>query len=239
MDCGEEWQSEAKAQICGFAGAQFRRGGSFVTNLSTPLRGATLTGQGIRWGWMLVLGVLMTVLGVIGFGMSYQLTLVAMFWLGVFAIIAGAAQILDAFHHRGWKSVIWQVIIGAVYIVAGILLVVTPVSSAFWLTLFLALSLMATGILRILMAFQLRGQGNTWLTVLLSGVISIILGVMIYRTVIPPEAAALATPEGQMAWLRSWGWVIGLFVAIELIMEGTALIAIALGVKRAQGTVTT
>jgi uncharacterized membrane protein HdeD (DUF308 family) len=179
----------------------------------------------------------MAVLGVVGLGMSYQLTLVAMFWLGIFAIIAGVAQILDVFHHKGWKSIVWQVLIGAVYIIAGILLVVTPVSSAFWLTLFLAISLLATGVLRVLMSFQIRGHGSAWLAVLLSGLISIILGVMIYRTVIPPGAEALATPEGQLEWLRSWGWVIGFFIAIELIMEGAALIAIALGVKRAQGIV--
>lgn len=185
---------------------------------------------------MLALGILMAVLGVVGLGMSYRLTLVAMFWLGVFAIVGGAAQILDAFHHKGWKSVVWQVITGIVYIVAGVLMVTTPVSAAFWLTLFLAISLIATGVMRIFTAFQIHGQGGARLAVLLSGLISIVLGVMIYRTVIPPGAEALATPEGQLEWLRSWGWVIGLFVAVELIMEGAALIAIALGVKRVQGT---
>ena len=66
---------------------------------------------------------------------------------------------------------------------------------------------------------------------LLSGVISIVLGVLVYSTVIPPGAEALASPEGQLQWIGSWGWVIGLFVAIELIMEGLALILIAMSVR--------
>jgi hypothetical protein len=49
--------------------------------------------------------------------------------------------------------------------------------------------------------------------------------------VTPPTPEALATPEGQLAWIQSWGWVIGLFVAIELILEGVALISIALAAK--------
>lgn len=194
--------------------------------------------HGVRWGWLLALGILLTVLGIIGLGMTYSLTMAAMFWFGALAIIAGVAQVVDAFHHKGWKSFIWHVLIGIVYVIAGLMMIFIPVSAAFWLTVFLAISLVATGVMRIVMAFMGRGQGG-WLVVVLSGVISIILGVMIYGMVVPPTPEALATPEGQAAWLQSWGWVIGLFVAVELIMEGLAQIVIALGVRKIQGTQTT
>jgi len=192
-----------------------------------------LEGQEIKWGWLLALGILMITLGVFGLGAAYWLTAAAVFWLGVMAIVGGIAHILDAFHHGKWKGLFWHVIIAAVYIIAGILLITTPVSAAFWLTLFLALSLAATGLMRIVMAFQIRGQGGIWLAVLLSGAVSIALGVMVYGMVMPPEPEALATTEGQLAWIGSWGWVIGLFVAIEFIMEGAALVSIALAARQA------
>jgi uncharacterized membrane protein HdeD (DUF308 family) len=113
-------------------------------------------------------------------------------------------------------------------------MITMPVASAFWLTLFLAVSFIVNGVLRILMAFQIRGQGSVWLAVLFSGAVSIALGVLIYGTVKPPGTEALATAEGQLAWVRSWGWVIGLFVAIELIMEGVALIAISMRTRSAE-----
>lgn len=204
-----------------------------MTNLSATAPGDAPEARGIQWGWLLALGILMTALGVFGLGATYLLTAVAVFWFGVLAIVGGIAQLLDAFHHRKWKGIVWHVIIAAVYIAAGILLITTPVSAAFWLTLFLAISLAVTGIMRIVMAFQVRGQGSIWLVVLLSGIVSIALGVMVYGTVMPLEAGALATPEGQLEWLLSWGWVIGLFVAIELIMGGIALISIALAARRA------
>ncbi len=200
-------------------------------NVSGTSAGKMLAGSGVSWGWLLALGILMTVLGVIGLGMTYWLTVVAVFWFGILAIIGGVTQLIDAFHHKGWKGIVWHVIIGIVYIAAGIVLISTPVSGAFWLTLFLAIMLIVVGVSRIIMAFQLRGHGGIWFWVLLSGIVSIVLGVLIYGTVTPPSPEALATPEGQIAWLRSWGWVIGLFVAIELIMDGVALISIALGAK--------
>ena len=205
-----------------------------MTNPSVVLPGNRLSDLGIKWGWLLALGILITALGVIGLGMTYWLTIVATVWLGAFALIGGIAQIVDAFHHKGWKSITWHVVIGVIYVIAGVVLIATPVTSAFWLTLFIAISLAVTGIMRIVMAFQIREKGRIWIAVLLSGLISVILGIMIYGTIVPPTAEALATTEGQLEWLRSWGWIIGLFVAIEFIMEGAALIAIALGVKKAQ-----
>ncbi len=190
--------------------------------------------SGISWGWLLALGILMTLLGFVGLGMTYWLTVVAVFWCGVLAIVGGIAQILDALHHKGWKGIVWHVIIGLIYIVAGLAMITMPVASAFWLTLFLALSLVVVGTVRIVMAFQIRGQGPVWVAVLLSGLISVALGVMVYGTVTPPGAEAVATPAGQLAWIRSWGWVIGLFVAIELITEGVALISLAFAAKSAR-----
>ena len=125
--------------------------------------------SGVSWGWLLALGILITLLGLLGLGMTYWLTVVAVFWCGVLAIVGGIAQLLDAFHHKGWKGIVWHVIIGLIYIVAGLAMITMPVSSAFWLTLFLALSLVVVGIVRIVMAFQIRGQGPVWVAVLLSG----------------------------------------------------------------------
>lgn len=197
----------------------------------TGSMGRTLGASGISWGWLLALGILMAVLGVIGLGMTYTLTVVATFWFGLLTIVGGVGQLLDAFHHKGWGSILWHVLIGVVYIIAGILLATMPVASAFWLTLFLAIMLLVVGVSRVVMAFRMRHLGAVWVGVLLSGLVSIVLGVLIYGMVTPPTAEALATPEGQLAWLQSWGWVIGLFVALELIMEGASLIVIAFAVK--------
>jgi uncharacterized membrane protein HdeD (DUF308 family) len=204
-----------------------------MTDISGSAAGQALARANISWGWLLALGILMLALGVIGLGMSYWLTIVAVYWVGILAIIGGVGQLFDAFHHKGWKGVVWHVIIGVVYIVAGILMIAMPIAAAFWLTIFIAAALVVSGVLRIIMSFHVRDHGAVWVWVLFTGIISIVLGVLVYGTITPPDAEALATAEGQVAWMQSWGWVIGLFVAVELIVEGVALIAVAFAAKSA------
>jgi uncharacterized membrane protein HdeD (DUF308 family) len=204
-----------------------------MTNLSVGSRSETLADQGVSAGWLMALAVFFIILGIVGLIASYWMTAVAVFWFGILAAAGGIAQIIDAFRQREWKGVVWHALIGIVYLITGFFLVTMPLAAAFWLTLFLAISLVATGVLRIILAFQVRAQGSVWLAVLLSGLISIGLGVLIYRSIVPPDAATLQTPEGMAQWLQAWGWVIGAFVSIELLMEGFAQLSIARAARKA------
>lgn len=196
------------------------------TSVTDPTFGA----MPLNWKWMLGLGIVMAVLGVIGLGMTYALTFISVLWFGVLAVIAGVVQVIDAFKYSGWKSVVWHVLLGLLYIVAGVVLIVMPVQSAWWLTLLIGAAFLVSGVLRIIMAFQMKATGAAlWLG--LSGLISLALGVMIYAIIDFPEAEQLATPETALAWFQEWGWIIGLFVAIELIVHGVSLIALSLAAR--------
>jgi uncharacterized membrane protein HdeD (DUF308 family) len=182
-----------------------------------------------NWKWMLALGILMAVLGIIGLGLTYSLTIVSVLWFGILAIIGGVAQLVDAFKYTGWRAVVAHVLVGLLYVGAGVVLIALPVQSAWWLTILIAAALIVIGVLRIIMAFQMKGASAIWVG--LSGAISIILGALIYLVVDFPTQETLATPESAIQWFGEWGWVIGLFVAIELIVQGSALVALALTAK--------
>lgn len=196
---------------------------------------AAMAIPGINRGWMLALGILMTVLGVIGLGMTYALAAAVLFWSGILAIVAGAGHLLDAYHHKAWRGVAWHVVVGAVYIFVGFMLTAMPTTSAFWLTKFIALALVLTGIMRLVIMAQMREQRGLRLLLLVSAIVSIGLGIYIYQLVASPGPEVFATPEAKAAWVRSWKWVIGLFIAIELITEGVALISISLTGRTARG----
>lgn len=182
--------------------------------------------------WLIALGALMLVLGVVGLGMAYWLTLAAVIWFGILTVVAGVAQLFDVVHHKGWRAIVWHLLIAVLYIAAGAAMMLVPVNSAFILTMLIALALIVTGVVRLVMAFATRGSGATgWL--ILSAIVSIALGVLLYGTVTPPSAEALATPEGQLAWVQSWGWVIGLFVSIELLSQGITLLSLGFLMRRA------
>ena len=190
---------------------------------------------GLNRGWTLSLGILMVVLGVIGLGMTYSIAVAVVFWCGIFAMISGIGHIVDAIYHRAWQGVVWHIVVGVVFISIGIALTMMPSASAFWLTKFIALGLVLNGASRLVLLFQIRENRVLQVLLLVFSAVSIGLGVYVYTLVASPDPEVFATAEAHADWARSWKWVIGFFVAIELLTEGLSLISISLSRKPAHG----
>lgn len=163
--------------------------------------------------WLMLLGILLVVLGVIGLGMEVSLTIGSVLFFGFLILAGGILQLIDAFKAEGWKSVLYHILIALLYIAAGIIMITNPLLGAVWMTMVIAAVLIVVGILRIVMGLQLRPLKG-WGWTVAAGVATIVLGAMIFAQ-----------------WPASGLWVIGLFIAIELIMQGWAMIAIAMAAK--------
>ncbi|MCG6896987.1 MAG: HdeD family acid-resistance protein [Thiocapsa sp.] len=182
----------------------------------TPSAPHPLFGELSRnWGWLLAFGVLSIILGTIGLGMTFGLTLASVLFFGVLLVVGGTFQLVEAFKCRGWKGILWHALIALLYVAAGLLIAVNPVLASATLTLALAGVLIAVGLTRVILAIQHRAQTG-WVWLLLAGLISIALGAMIIAK-----------------WPASGLWVIGLFVAIELIFNGWSYLFVALAARRA------
>ena len=166
-----------------------------------------------NWAWMLSLGIVMLVLGVIGLGMTVLFNEIVVMYFGFLLLFGSGVQLMQAFHAEAWKGRVWHVLIALVYIVGGIIAVTEPVIAGMTLALLIAWTLIVIGVLRLFMALQMRGA-NGWLWTLLGGVLSVVLGVMIINE-----------------WPQSGLWVIGLFVAIEILFAGWSQIMIALAAR--------
>lgn len=165
------------------------------------------------WGWILGLGILFVFLGFIGLGMLVGLTLVSMFFFGALLIVAGISHAIDVFKHRYWKGIVGHAFIAVLYIAAGCTVLYEPLLASTLITGMLAGMLIVIGITRIAMAMTLRAaKGWGWL--LLAGVSAIVLGVLIL-----------------LQWPMSGVWVIGMFIAIEMIVNGWTYIFIALALR--------
>ena len=116
-----------------------------------------------NWGWLLGFGIVSVILGSIGLGMTPSLTLAGVTFFGILLAVGGGFQILDAFKCRGWKGVLLHVLIGLVYLVAGIVMAVHPLRAAVALTLLIGIAVIAAGLLRIWAALQHKGNpGWVW-----------------------------------------------------------------------------
>ena len=167
-----------------------------------------------HWGWLLALGIIFIVLGTIALGMSVAVTVATVLFFGVLLAIGGAVQLVQAFRSRGWQSISMHVLIGLLYLVAGISMVTEPIAGSLVLTALLGAAFVATGILRIVMGMQLKKIGFGWGWAVFAGVVSLVLGVMIF-----------------MQWPASALWIIGMLVAIEMIFHGWSYVMIALALK--------
>ncbi len=179
------------------------------------------------WGIMLALGVLSLVLGVIGVGMSFALTITSIVFFGAFLLVSGSVQLAHALFGKElqeWRGKASHALIAVLYIVGGLMTVFNPIAASFALTAMLAGVFLAMGAYRVYVAVESRKQGKPWGTLATVGVADIVMASIIML---------------GMPWTAFW--VIGLLIAIELIMNGWMLIAIALTKRKleqqAQSTV--
>lgn len=166
-----------------------------------------------NWGWLMAEGIVLIILGVLGLGAVALLSLASAIWFGAMIFVGGVVVLIDAFRHQGWRSRLWHILIGALYLAVGVMTFVNPLLATASLTLLVGAALVATGVLRLIVALQNR-QLPYWTWVALSGVLSLLLGGMIL-----------------MQWPGSSLWVLGTFLAIELIFQGWAAIALARAIR--------
>ncbi|MBK1724806.1 HdeD family acid-resistance protein [Thiocystis violacea] len=167
-----------------------------------------------QWGWLVGFGILSTLLGLIGLGMTFGLTIAGVLLFGVLLAVGGGVQLFDAFKYRGWKSTLPHAAIAIIYLLAGGMMIVDPAGAAIALTLFLGVALIAAGVLRATIAWQHQGQRG-WQWAAGGGVLSLLLGVVIL-----------------IGWPVSGLWVIGLVIAVELLINGWTALFLGLAARR-------
>ena len=165
------------------------------------------------WWWLLVLGIGLIVLGTVAISATPFVTVVTVVFFGVLLLIGGVAQIVAAFWEGKWSGLLLHLLVGILYVVIGFLITESPVESAAGLTLVIAAFLMVGGIFRIVAALALRFHNWGW--TLLSGFISLMLGVLIFKQ-----------------WPASGLVVIGLFIGIEMLFNGWTWVMLSLDIRR-------
>ena len=120
---------------------------------------------------------------------------------------------INAFQVKGWGKFVLWVLLGVLYIVAGFATFENPVLAAALLTAILGFALVASGIMRIVLAFNMQRQAP-WILVALSGVITLLLGAMILAH-----------------WPISSLYILGVFLGVDLVIAGTSWIGLGLGLR--------
>jgi len=164
-------------------------------------------------------GVSLIILGMLAVGSPLIAAVavnVVIAWLIVFA---GAVHLTVAFHTREAGSLIWRLLVGLAYVFFGVYLLARPALGVVSLTLVLATLFLVEGVLNIVLFFRIRSlQGSSW--VLIDGIVTLLLGLMIYTQ-----------------WPSSSAWAIGTLVGVSMIISGVTRVMLSLAVRKATDTI--
>jgi uncharacterized membrane protein HdeD (DUF308 family) len=164
-------------------------------------------------GWILALGIALIILGCVAVTYTFSATIATMVYLGYFLLIGGAFEVAAAFWARQWGGFFLGLLMGVLLILAGIITLNHEGGVAVLLTGVIAFFFMVGGIMRIVAAFSMKFSNWGW--VVLSGLVTFILGLMIWRQ-----------------WPISGLWVPGMLLGVDLIFSGWNYVALAGWLKR-------
>jgi len=170
-----------------------------------------------HWVLYLVEGVVLLILGLAAVVIPPLATLAVTMLFGWLFLLSGVMGLITTFWMRQAPGFWWALVSAVLGIVVGALLLALPVSGAFSLTIVLVAFFIIEGVASIMFALDHKRElSGRWGWMLVSGLVDLVLGAMIFAGL--PSTAA---------------WAIGLLVGINMVFGGSALIAMALHARNA------
>src|SRR5271156_1187874 len=165
-------------------------------------------------GWFIAMAVVFILLGMMAIiepGVAGLAVTILVGWLLIFG---GGAHLVAAFSGGGAGRVIWQVLIGIVFIAGGIYYLMHPLLGLGTLTLILAVIILMAALFELIAFFASRGHaGSGWL--LMNALITLFLGGLIW-----------------LHWPSSSVWAIGTLVGVNLLMTGISRLMLGMAARK-------
>jgi uncharacterized membrane protein HdeD (DUF308 family) len=168
-----------------------------------------------HWLLFLIEGIVLLILGLLAILVPPIASLAVTIFLGWLFLFSGVMGLVSTFWARGAPGFWWALLSAVLTIVVGVLLLGWPVAGVLSLTYLLIVFFFIEGVASIMFAVEHRRELTSgWVWMLLSGIVTLVLGVLI-----------LAGLPGTAAW------ALGLLVGIDMVFGGSALMAIALAAR--------
>jgi uncharacterized membrane protein HdeD (DUF308 family) len=162
--------------------------------------------SGVHWWALAIRGIVAIVFAVLTFVIPGLTLALLVLVFGGYAVVDGIFALISAVRaahgHRRWGAFLVEGIVG---IVAGLIALCVPVVTLFFFIYILAAWGIITGIFEIAAAMRLRRQvANEWLLVL-TGIVSIIFGIVVFWA---PAVGALTIAW----WVGGYAFIFGVLL---------------------------
>jgi uncharacterized membrane protein HdeD (DUF308 family) len=169
--------------------------------------------------WSILWGVTLILLGMVAIALPLLAAAAVNGLIAWLLMVAGVVHLIIAFHAHRAGSLIWRLLVGLAYLFFGGYLIAHPLLGVASLTLLLAALFLIEGIFDIGLFFRVRAvQGSNW--VLIDGLVTLVLGLMIY-----------------MQWPGSSAWAIGTLVGASLIISGVTRVMLSFALRKANAVI--
>jgi uncharacterized membrane protein HdeD (DUF308 family) len=168
------------------------------------------------WGWFLVLGILLTILGVTCIVKAQTATAFSILVLGWVLIISGVFWLVNSFLTISWPIFFLFLLSALLRGGVGYLLVRHPTAGAEGVTMVLAVLFIVGGLFRTAGATVIKFPWWGWTVV--SGLVSIGLGIFLL-----------------VNWPVTSTFFVGVVIGVDLLFDGAALIAFASAIHSLPG----
>ena len=170
------------------------------------------------WVWFLVFGIVLTVLGILCVAMAQTATTFSILALGWVLLISGVIWFVNCFYAFASHGFFLYLLNAIIRSVTGYLLIRHPDAGAQGVTMLLAALFIVGGLFRAAGAGVI--QYPRWGWTVLSGVISVVLGIYLLTT-----------------WPTASTYFLGIVIGIDLIFDGAALAGFAGALRSLPSTV--
>jgi uncharacterized membrane protein HdeD (DUF308 family) len=167
--------------------------------------------------WLIPLAIVTIGLGIFTVIFPLFAALDLTLFFGLMFVFVGIIQIFYALQSWGISQVIWKLILGFSYIIAGVFVAIYPLSGIFTIfNLVLGGTIFGQGIIRVSLSLQMRQTIANWGWMFFSGIIGIIFGIYITHNS-----------------LLSAAWLTGTLIGINLLFDGVWMLMLPSGQRRA------
>ena len=154
------------------------------------------------------LGIVMMILGAFALAAPLVTGLSVALLVGLVVLVGGVMRLIWAFGAGSLGRGLVGLLVGALTLVCGIAMVTSPLFAAGLLTILLAGYFFVDGVFEVAAAFAVRPRPG-WGWMLFGGVVSVVLGVMMWRQF------PLAGP-----------WAVGVLLGIKLFLAGLMMLTL-------------
>jgi len=173
--------------------------------------------------FLVILGIMLAMIGAIAMAAPLAAGIAVEMFVGVMMLSRGAMQLYYGIKVRHWGHRfgsymgLGSIVVALLSVAVGVLLLINPIAGLRFLTLALAVYLVLTGGFEILHAIELSAVKG-WGFIMLSGAVSVMLGVLIWRQ-----------------WPLSGHWAMGVMVGASFVVSGMGIVMLGLAGRASLG----